>query len=125
VERAYYKKTGIFPIMHAVAVKRAVLKENPELLGSTFKAYSQAKQSSYTYMAEAAWACDMLPWYGQELEETRQLMGDNFYSYGIKPNRKTLEALFRYSHQQGLARRELTIEELFHPASLELTETSG
>ena len=76
-------------------------------------------------MAEAAWAYDMLPWYGQELEETRQLMGDNFHSYGIKPNRKTLEALFRYSHQQGLARRELIIEELFHPASLELTETSG
>ena len=76
-------------------------------------------------MAEAAWAYDMLPWYGQELEETRQLMGDNFYSYGIKPNRKTLEALFRYSHQQGLTRRELIIEELFHPASLELTETSG
>ena len=122
VERAYYKKTGIFPIMHAVAIKKAVLKENPWLSAAIFKAYSQAKQMSYEHMAKAAWIYDMLPWYGQELEETQALMGDNFYSYGIKPNRKTLEALFRYSHRQGLANRELTIEELFDPGSLNLTE---
>ena len=122
VERAYYKKTGIFPIMHAVAIKKAVLKENPWLSAAIFKAYSQAKQMSYEHMAKAAWIYDMLPWYGQELEETQALMGDNFYSYGIKPNRKALEALFRYSHRQGLANRELTIEELFDPGSLNLTE---
>ena len=122
VERAYYKKTGIFPIMHAVAIKKAVLKENPWLSAAIFKAYSQAKQMSYEHMAKAAWIYDMLPWYGQELEETQALMGDNFYSYGIKPNRKTLEALFRYSHRQGLANRELTIEELFDPGGLELAE---
>jgi 4,5-dihydroxyphthalate decarboxylase len=63
-----------------------------------------------------------LPWLGQELEDTRELMGDNFWPYGIEPNRKTLEALFRYSYEQGLASRELTIEELFHPKGLELTE---
>jgi len=50
-------------------------------------------------------------------------MGDNYYSYGIEPNRKTLEALFRYSHQQGLCSRELTIEELFDPTSLDLVES--
>jgi 4,5-dihydroxyphthalate decarboxylase len=74
-------------------------------------------------MAKAAWLRDSLPWFGQEFEETRALMGDNYYSYGIKPNRKTLEALFRYSYYQGLCSRELTIEELFEPASLELTES--
>jgi 4,5-dihydroxyphthalate decarboxylase len=52
-------------------------------------------------------------------------MGDNYYSYGIEHNRKTLEALFRYSHQQGLCSRELTIEELFEPASLNLKESSA
>ncbi len=76
-------------------------------------------------MARLGWVDDMLPWYGQELAETRALMGDNFYSYGIGPNRKTLEALFRYSHQQGLASRELTIEELFLPSSLEFAEPVG
>ena len=73
-------------------------------------------------MAKAAWLRDSLPWFGQEFEETRALMGDNYYSYGIEPNRKTLEALFRYSHQQGLCSRELNIAELFEPASLKLTE---
>lgn len=52
-----------------------------------------------------------------------ELMGDNYYSYGIGSNRKTLESLFRYSQQQGLCSRELTIEELFVPTSLDLTES--
>jgi 4,5-dihydroxyphthalate decarboxylase len=75
-------------------------------------------------MSRIAWAADMLPWYGQEFEETRTLMGTNFYSYGIDANRSTLEALFQYSHEQGLASRRLTVEELFDPAGLELFEGS-
>jgi 4,5-dihydroxyphthalate decarboxylase len=123
VERAYFSKTGIFPIMHAVAIKKSLVQQNPWLIEAVFKAYSQSKQKAYDYMAEAAWLKDSLPWFGQEFEETRALMGDNYYSYGIEPNQKTLETLFRYSHQQGLCSRELTIEELFVPASLKLTET--
>jgi 4,5-dihydroxyphthalate decarboxylase len=125
VERAYFAKTGIFPIMHAVAIKRDVAQQNPWLAESVFNAYSQAKQMSYEYMAKAAWLYGSLPWFGQEFDETRALMGDNYYSYGIAQNRKTLEALFRYSHQQGLSDRELTIEELFDPASLELAESGA
>ncbi len=124
-ERAYFAKTGIFPIMHAVAIKKDLLEQNPWLAEAAFKAYSQAKQLAYEDMTKIGWADDMLPWYGQELEETRALLGDNFYSYGIENNRKTLEALFRYSHQQGLSSRELTIEELFAPASLELVESTA
>jgi 4,5-dihydroxyphthalate decarboxylase len=116
VEREYFSKTGIFPIMHAVAIKKSLVKKYPWLIEAVFKAYSQSKQMAYDYMAQAAWLKDSLPWFGQEFEETRALMGDNYYSYGIGPNRKTLEALFRYSHQQGLCSRELTIEELFEPA---------
>ena len=122
-ERAYFSKTGIFPIMHAVAIKKSLAKKNPWVIEPVFKAYSQSKQMAYNYMAKAAWAYDSLPWFGQEFEETRALMGNNYYSYGIKPNRKTLETLFRYSYQQGLCKRELTIEELFEPASIELTES--
>ena len=123
IERAYFAKTGIFPIMHAVAIKRDLLEQNPWLAGAVFNAYSQAKQLAYQQMARIVWADDMLPWYGQELEETRSWMGDNFHSYGIEPNRKTLEALFRYSCQQGLSSRELTLEELFHPLSFKLAES--
>ncbi len=78
---------------------------------------------TYEYMAKAAWLYDALPWYAQEFEETRKLMGENYYSYGIEPNRKTLETLFRYSYEQGLSNRELTIEELFHPSTLKFTES--
>ncbi len=125
VERDYYARTGIFPIMHAIAIRRDVAAEHPWLAEAVFDAYSRAKQTSYDYMVRLGWVGDMLPWYGQELAETRALMGDNFYSYGIGPNRKTLVALFRYSHQQGLASRELTIEELFLPSSLEFAEPVG
>jgi 4,5-dihydroxyphthalate decarboxylase len=122
-ERAYYSRTGIFPIMHGVAIKKSLVKRNPWLIETVFKAYSQSKQIAYEYMAKAAWFKESLPWFGQEFEETRALMGDNYYSYGIEPNRKTLEALFRYSHQQGLCSRKLTIEELFDPTSLDLVES--
>ena len=125
VERAYFSKTGIFPIMHGVAIKKSLVKKNPWLIEAVFKAYSQSKQMAYDYMAQSAWVKDSLPWFGQEYEETRALMGENYYSYGIEPNRKTLEALFRYSNQQGLCSRELTIEELFEPASLKLIESQA
>jgi 4,5-dihydroxyphthalate decarboxylase len=122
-ERAYFAKTGIFPIMHAVAIKKSLAEENPWLIEAVFRAYSQSKQMAFKYMARAAWVKDSLPWFGQEFDETRALMGDNYYSYGIEHNRKTLEALFRYSHQQGLCSRELTIEELFEPTSLKLADS--
>jgi 4,5-dihydroxyphthalate decarboxylase len=121
-ERAYFSKTGIFPIMHAVAIKNSLAKKNPWLIEAVFKAYSQSKQMAYDYMAKLAWLKDSLPWFGQEFAETRALMGNNYYSYGIEANRKALETLFRYSHQQGLCSRELTIEELFVPSSLNLSE---
>jgi len=122
-EGAYFAKIGIFPIMHVVAIKKDLLQQNPWLAEAVFKAYSQAKQIAYVQMAKTGWFQDMLPWYGQEFDETRALMGNNFYSYGLGTNRKTLEVLFRYSYQQGLSRRELTIEDLFDPLSLELAES--
>jgi 4,5-dihydroxyphthalate decarboxylase len=124
VERDYYARTGIFPIMHAVAIRRDAVREHPWLPRAVFDGYSRAKQMGYADMAQRRWFSDMLPWYGQELEETRALMGDDFYSYGIGPNRKTLETLFRYSHQQGLSSRELKVEELFEPTSLGFSEVS-
>jgi 4,5-dihydroxyphthalate decarboxylase len=121
-ERAYFAKTGIFPIMHAVAVRNAVIDENPWIVEAVFNAYSKAKQMNMEHLKKMGWAMISLPWFSDELEETRELMGDNFWPYGIEPNRKTLETLFRYSYEQGLASRELTIEELFHPGSLAFSE---
>ena len=121
-ERAYYAKTGIFPIMHVVAIRNDVVEENPWLPKAVFEAYSRAKQAMYDSMNKLGWAMISLPWLAAELEETRELMGDNYWPYGVAPNRKALEALFQYSHEQGLASRELAIEELFHPSTLDLVE---
>ena len=122
VERAYFTKTGIFPIMHAVAIRQDVAQKYPWLPEAVFQAYSQAKQQMYRALQDLGWAMISLPWIGNELEDTQELMGKNFWPYGIEPNRKTLEALFQYSHEQGLAKRKLTIEELFHPSTLKLIE---
>ncbi len=122
IERAYFTKTGIFPIMHAVAIRQDVVETHPWLPEAVFHAYSQAKQRMYKAMRNLGWAMISLPWIGNELEETRALMGDNYWPYGIEQNRKTLEALFQYSYEQGLSKRRLTIEELFHPSTLKLIE---
>ncbi len=121
-ERGYFAKTGIFPIMHAVAIRKDIIKHNPWLPKAVFNAYSQAKQIMYDHLYMKAWYMTSLPWIAQEIEETRTLMGKNFWPYGIAPNRKALEALFQYSFEQGLAKKKLKIEELFHPSTLELMD---
>lgn len=121
-EQAYYKKTGIFPIMHAVAIRKTLIDENPWIVKAVFEAYSEAKKMDYKHMKKLAWVYDSLPWYGQELEATNKLMGKNFWPYGIEPNRKSLETLFRYSFEQGLCSKNLTIDELFYPASIDFSE---
>jgi len=121
-ERDYYARTGIFPIMNAVAMRNDVIDAHPWLPEAVFNAYSQAKQMQYEAM-NMQWIFGTLPWFGQELEETRALMGENFWPYGIEANRKTLEALFQYSHEQGLASKKLSVDEMFHPSTLQLTES--
>lgn len=113
VESEYFKKTGIFPIMHIVAMRRKLIKAEPWLPKAVFDAYMQAKQIDYAEMKKILWAYSSLPWFGQELKETQALMGQDYYSYGIKNNRKALNAVFRYIHEQGLVKRKLTIDEMF------------
>jgi len=121
-ERDYFAKTGIFPIMHAVAIRNSLVKTNPWLPKAVFNAYSESKTMMYQQLIKLGWATISLPWASKELEETRELMGDNYWPYGIEANRKTLEALFQYSYEQGLAKKKLKIEDLFHPSSLELED---
>jgi 4,5-dihydroxyphthalate decarboxylase len=111
--------------MHAVAVRNDVMQSHPWLPKALFHAYSQAKQLTYDEIRLSAWYKTSLPWIAQEAEETRELMGDNYWPYAVQPNRKALEALLQYSHEQGLAKRKLKIEELFHPSTLELTEQTA
>jgi 4,5-dihydroxyphthalate decarboxylase len=124
VEQEYFAKTGIFPIMHAVAVRKDLVETHPWITEAVFDAYSRAKQLAYDEIIQNAWYLSALPWIAQEAEATRQLMGDNYYSYGIQANRKTLETLLQYAHEQGLARRRPRIEELFHASTMKLSESA-
>ena len=123
VERDYYKRTGVFPIMHSVAIRKKTAAKNPWLPKAVFEAYSRAKQIDYEYMKNWGWVMDSLPWYGQEFNETRELMGENFYPYGLKASASSYETAFRYVYEQGLSKRKVGLEEMFHPSTLELMES--
>jgi 4,5-dihydroxyphthalate decarboxylase len=124
-EQDYYRKTRLFPIMHAVAIRTDTLKVNPWLPAAVFEMYSKAKQKAYADMETTTSLKVTLPWVTQELEDTRKLMGKNFWPYGIEPNRKELELVMRYTHEQGLVKRRLKFEELFHHSTLELKEDTA
>lgn len=119
VEQDYFRRTGIFPIMHVIVIKKRILDEHPWVARNLFKAFVQAKDLLSQQMQETAALRLMLPWLNAELEATRDLMGNDFWPYGIEANRVTLNAAARYSHEQGLTPRQLTVEELFAPGMQE------
>ncbi len=121
-ETAYFKKTGMFPIMHAVAIRKDVLAENPWLTKAVFDLYSDAKSIAYKNLETTTVMRTSLPWAKDEYESTVEIMGDNYWKYGIEDNRKELEAIMRYVYEQGLVKRQITFEELFAPSTLELQE---
>jgi len=122
VEQEYYKKTGIFPIMHAVAVKTKLLENYSWLAESIFNAYSEAKTTNFIFLNKLGWAYQDLPWFGQEYEETKKIMGNDYWPYGIKPNTKVLETICRYTYEQGLIKEKISYEDLFYPSSFSLFE---
>jgi len=119
-EQQYYRETGLFPIMHVVAIRADVAKENPWLPAAVFQMYSEAKQVAYANLATTTVLKTSLPWAMDEYEETTKLMGDDYWRYGIEANRKELEAVMRYSYEQGLVKEHGRFEEMFHPGTLEI-----
>lgn len=111
VERAFFSKAVIYPATYAVAIIRDLTDKNPWLEQAVFNAYSEAKKIDYGFMRKLRWEYDSLPWYAQEFEETRKLMGENFWPYGIESRQKTLETLLRqHSHEQGISNKSLSIK---------------
>ena len=117
VEQAYYRKTGFFPIMHTVMIREELVRENPWLPRSLYQAFVEAKRIAYQKFAETGVLAYALPWLVAEAEETQALMGNDPFPYGVEKSRKTLETLTRYTFGQGLAPRQLKMEEMF-PESL-------
>ncbi len=115
VEMEYYKRTKIFPIMHTLIIKREIYEAHPWVAQSLYKAFSQAKKLCQKAMNNVGALPYMLPWSVAEYESTVSLMGEDFWPYGLEPNRVTLETATRYSYEQGLSSRKLSIDELFTP----------
>ncbi|WP_028601141.1 ABC transporter substrate-binding protein [Ottowia thiooxydans] len=119
VEQDYYRRTGLFPLMHAVGVRQDMAEKHPWLAASVYKAFAAAKRISDEDLKEVTALKIGLPWVTAELEATQQVMGEDFWPYGVAANRGALEAMTRYSYDQGLAVRKLEIEEIFAPGTLD------
>ena len=117
---AWYGKHRIFPIMHLLGVRRDVAERHSFLLGALFKAFEEAKTVALAKLSNTAATKVTLPFVEEQLQRARNLMGEDFWSYGLEGNRHVLDAFLRAHHEQGLSSRRLAPEELFHPASLEV-----
>ncbi|KAF2100990.1 hypothetical protein NA57DRAFT_37445 [Rhizodiscina lignyota] len=115
VEKAYYKKTGIFPIMHLVVLRREYYEQHKFAASSLFNALNDSKNIALARMKSTGALRYMLPWLPQYLDETREAFGDDFWPYGVEPNRKTLEALVQYLEEQSMVEKGAPVDELFAP----------
>jgi 4,5-dihydroxyphthalate decarboxylase len=113
VEKEYFRRTRIFPTMHTVVIRRDVYAKNPWIAQSLTKAFTEAKLRAYELYRQTAALPAMVPWLVAELEEARREMGEDWWPYGLEPNRKALETFLRYHHEQGLSKRLFKPEELF------------
>jgi 4,5-dihydroxyphthalate decarboxylase len=118
-ERDYFRRTGIFPIMHTVVVRRDVYERDPWVAQSLYKAFCASQREAYEDLSQTAALKTMLPWLTAHVEETRREMGHDFWPYGIERNRRVLTTFLRYSYEQALAKQLLQPEQLFAPETLQ------
>src|SRR5574342_537071 len=119
VEKSYYRKTKIFPIMHTVVIRRELYEKHRWIAQSLYKAFVEAQKRTYEFLGTTMALTTMLPWQVAHVEEARALLGEDWWPYGVGPNRHVLDTFLRYHHEQGLSKRRLKVEELFAPETLE------
>jgi 4,5-dihydroxyphthalate decarboxylase len=115
----YYKRTGIFPIMHIIGVRREIVAQHPWLPGAVLKAFERSKVVALEKLSDTSSTKVTLPFVEERLMQARALMGADFWSYGVGPNRSTLETFLRHHHAQGLSPRLVKVEDLFDPTTFE------
>ena len=118
VEEDYFRKTRIWPIMHLYCMRRELFEEHPWVAMNLYRAFDEAKNRSLKRAVEITASRFPIAWCYDAGERARELMGDDFFPYGIEPNRPTLEAFTQYAFEQGLAHRKVSVEELF-PANVQ------
>ena len=120
VERDYFRRTGIFPIMHTLVVKKEILEANPWVAFTLFKAFSEAKDLAMADLTQTSALPLSLPFLVEHAYQTMDLMGEDFWPYGLESNRRTLETFVRYMREQGLIPEPIALETLF-PESTQRT----
>ncbi|MBS0320069.1 MAG: ABC transporter substrate-binding protein [Proteobacteria bacterium] len=119
VERDYWRRGHIFPIMHTVVIRREVYEANRWIARSLYKAFVAAKARALEALNATFALATMLPWQVSAVEEAKSEMGADWWPYGVDANRNVLETFLRYHHEQGLSSRRLAVDELFAPETLE------
>jgi 4,5-dihydroxyphthalate decarboxylase len=114
-EQAYFRATGIFPIMHLVAVRRDIVEAHPWIATNLYRAFEVAKRRYFERLNDISASRLPVPWIEEHLAKVRSILGDDPWPYGVEPNRLALEALIRYSHEQGLLTRAVIVDDLFLP----------
>ena len=118
VERDYYRRTRIFPIMHTVVIKETLYAAHPWLAQSLTKAFAEAKALCLQSITNMTALRYMLPWLTAEVAEMLELMGDDPWPYGVEPNRATIQTLLDDLLAQGLMERSVAVDALFAPSTL-------
>jgi 4,5-dihydroxyphthalate decarboxylase len=119
VEMDYFRKTGLFPIMHVIVIKKSVYDKEPWVAQTLYKAFCAAKDLCMSELYDTNVLRISLPWASAEYEETRDLLSADYWPYGLAANRHNLETLHGYLHEQGLIKQKLDLEELFAPETVE------
>ena len=120
VEAAYFRKTGIFPIMHSIALRQELWEQSPWIARSLFKAFQRAKENAYERLNDISPYKISLAWFRRPVEEQRGILGDDPWPYGLDKNRHVVGTLMQYLYEQGLAQEKLDVNKLFAPNTLDL-----
>jgi 4,5-dihydroxyphthalate decarboxylase len=115
LEQEYLKRTGFFPIMHLMVLRRALYAEHPWVANALVEAFGAARDAGWRRLTELGALAVMLPWLPAELEQVVRTMGPTFWAYGFQENYSILNAMCQYSYEQELSARLLEPEELFAP----------
>jgi 4,5-dihydroxyphthalate decarboxylase len=122
VETAYFQKTKIFPIMHLIGIRRSLVEAHPWLPVSVYKAFVAAKDIAIHELKDAGVNFVTLPWVYQEVLAAEALLAEDYWAYGLEANRAALDAMTRYSFDQGLSQRKLAPEEMFPVGTHEISK---
>jgi 4,5-dihydroxyphthalate decarboxylase len=122
VEAAWYRRTGLFPLMHVVVLRADVASRLPDLAAALFVAFCDAKRIALERLEFTGTLATMVPWLVADFEAAESLFGERYWPYGVEANRPELETVIRYAVRQAIAVRPLSVEELFVPATLGLVD---